>query len=71
MHALLGRIRPGRLRMALQPRLSSFDGRTLLGAAERVGDVEFRKVDERRTMHGKLVEWVDRNGTVALWAVPT
>lgn len=61
VRAILGRARPSRVRVALQSELSSFDGRTLTAAAGRT-EAEFREVDEERTMHGKLVEHVGRDG---------
>ena len=59
---LITRAQPGALRVALQQDLSSFDGRALVDAASGVGDVEFRAVDDERTLHGKLIEWSTPDG---------
>jgi hypothetical protein len=61
VRAVLDRARPSRVRIALQSKLSSFDGRTLTAAAGRA-EAEFRDVDDERTMHGKLVEHVGVDG---------
>lgn len=62
VRALLDASRPQRLRIALQTELSSFDGRSLVDAASRIPDNEFCLVDDRRTLHGKLVEWCTPEG---------
>ncbi|NMH97992.1 phospholipase D family protein [Pseudonocardia acidicola] len=61
VRAILERARPSRVRVALQSQLSSFDGRTLTAATSRT-KAEFREVDDERTMHGKLIELVGRDG---------
>lgn len=63
VRAILERIQPERVRVALQSELSSFDGRTLTAAVGRTA-AEFREVDDDRTMHGKLIEFVQRDGRV-------
>lgn len=63
VRAVLDRARPDRVRVALQSELSSFVPSTLLAAASRTA-AEFRDVDDERTMHGKLIEYVDRDGRV-------
>lgn len=60
---LIARAAPQRLRIALQPSISSFNGRALLDAAAKVDDVAFTAVDETRTLHGKLIEWSSPNGS--------
>lgn len=60
--ALVARLQPKSLTVALQPKLGSYDGRTIAAAAKDVSQVEFRWLSEQgsRVSHGKLVEW--RNG---------
>ena len=61
---LVDRAAPSRLRIALQRDLSSYNGPALLDSTAAVEDVEFRDVDDQRTMHGKLIEWTDPSGGV-------
>lgn len=68
---LVDRAAPGRLRIALQRDMSSFNGKTLLDVTATVDDVEFRDVDDQRTMHGKLIEWTAPDGgTTAIVGSP-
>lgn len=60
---LIRRSSPRRLRIALQPRSSSFAGRALLEATRSVTDIAFTGVDETRAMHGKLIEWTSPDGS--------
>lgn len=62
VQALVDRSRPRRVRVALQMGLAPLVGRTLVAATDRVTDVEFRNMDDRRTLHGKLVEWTAADG---------
>ena len=62
LHEVIARSSPRRLRIALQPTLSSFNGRALLDAVHAVDDVAFTAVDEARTLHGKLIEWTSPDG---------
>lgn len=57
--ALVARLQPKSLTVALQPGLSSYDGGKVAAAARRVNQVEFRWLSEQgqRLSHGKLVEW--------------
>ena len=60
---MIARSSPRRLRIALQPTLSSFNGRALVEAVQAVDDVAFTGVDEARTLHGKLIEWTSPEGS--------
>lgn len=62
--ALVARLQPKSLTVALQPELGSYDGRAVAAAAKDVSQVEFRWLSEQgaRLSHGKLVEW--RTGDV-------
>ena len=62
VRAVVDRFRPRSLTVGLQENLGSYEGRTLVDAAARVERVEFRSLDEGRTMHAKLVEWVAQDG---------
>lgn len=57
--ALVARLQPKSLTVALQPELSSYDGGKVAAAARGVDQVEFRWLSEQgeRLSHGKLVEW--------------
>jgi hypothetical protein len=63
---LVTRFEPAEVQIALQPTLSQFDGATLVTATSAVPSVRFSLLDEKRTSHGKLVEWTTRNQTIAL-----
>ena len=68
---VIARSTPRRLRIALQPTMSSFDGKGLIDAVLAVDDVAFVGVDEARTLHGKLIEWTSPDGsTVAVVGSP-
>lgn len=62
VRAIVDRFRPRSMTVGLQESLSSYEGRTLVDAAARVEELEFRSLDEQRTVHAKLVEWVAPNG---------
>ena len=57
--ALVARLQPKWLTVALQPELGSYDGRAVAAAAGDVDVVEYRWLSEQgeRLSHGKLVEW--------------
>ncbi len=67
---LIARSSPRRMRVALQPGRSSFDGRALLDAARAVDDVAFTGVDDARTLHAKLIEWTSAGETTAVVGSP-
>lgn len=58
VRALLARLQPGEVEIAVQPRLSQYSGPALVAATATVSQVAFRFLDEQRTRHGKLIEWV-------------
>jgi hypothetical protein len=62
--ALVARLQPKALTVALQPELGSYDGRAVAAVAGDVDAVEYRWLSEQgeRLSHGKLVEW--RTGEV-------
>ncbi|MFD9669826.1 hypothetical protein ACFWAY_51175 [Rhodococcus sp. NPDC059968] len=64
--ALTARMTPQQLIVAVQETVSWYDGATLVEATETVPSVEFRFLDDARTSHGKLIEWIDGTGTTAL-----
>ena len=67
VRAVAQRLRPHEARIAIQPRLSSYDGERLIDATSAVPAVHFELLPEDRTSHGKLVRWVTGAGvTVAM-----
>jgi len=67
VRAVIQRLRPDEVRVAVQPHLSSYDGQRLVDATSTVPTVRFDHLAEDRTNHGKLVEWETRSGaTIAL-----
>jgi hypothetical protein len=69
LRALVNRLRPRRLRMSYQPKLTEFDGAALAALAEEV-DTELRVDAEERYRHGKLVEWAIDGSRWALTGSP-
>lgn len=63
VRALIKRLQPDEVHLAIQPTLSQYDGRTLIDATATVPTVRFRFLAEDRTYHGKLVEWDTSTGT--------
>jgi hypothetical protein len=61
--ALVGRMDPRTIDIAIQPLLSRYDGEALTAAA---GAARFHHLPEERTTHGKLVEWTRDGLTTAL-----
>ncbi|HEY9475317.1 MAG TPA: hypothetical protein VIS06_15905 [Mycobacteriales bacterium] len=59
--ALISRLRPSVVRVAIQPDWTVFDGRALVAATDAVRHREFRLTASEPPQHGKLVEW--RTGT--------
>lgn len=66
VRALVTRLRPGNVEIAVQPRWSQFSGEALVAATAAVPRVAFRFLDENRTRHGKLVEWTAGATIIAL-----
>lgn len=66
VQALIGRLTPGQVDIAVQPNLSQYNGRTLAEATSTTPQTEFRFLSEERTYHGKLVEWAIDGRTTAL-----
>jgi hypothetical protein len=67
VRAVVRRMRPDEVRVAVQPHLSSYDGQRLVDATSAVPMVRFDHLPEDRTSHGKLVEWeTDSDTTVAM-----
>lgn len=67
VRAVVQRLRPDDVRVAVQPHLSSYDGQRLVDATAAVPTVLFDHLAEDRTSHGKLVEWVTGDGaTIAM-----
>ncbi|MFC8527515.1 hypothetical protein [Nocardia sp. NPDC057227] len=63
---LVARMSPRRVAVAVQEKLSWYDGATLAEATAHVAEVEFRFLDECRTSHGKLIEWAIGSEVTAL-----
>jgi len=72
VRALVDRMQPAELTIAMQPTLGSYSGETLTAAVEVVEAVEFRHLSEEgnRISHGKLVEWTDGVTTKAMIGSP-
>ncbi|WP_309116498.1 hypothetical protein, partial [Saccharothrix sp.] len=66
LRALVNRFSPAVLDVALQPSLSQYDAAALAQVATTVPTAGFRLLDESRTCHGKLVEWVADGAITAL-----
>lgn len=64
--ALVNRFQPAVVEVAVQETLSQYDGETLADAVSDVPQADFWFLDEERTRHGKLVEWLVNGGTTAL-----
>ncbi len=64
--ALITRLSPDEVIIAVQPTLAQYDGQALADAAAAAERVEFRHMEEDRTRHGKLVEWTVDDTTTAL-----
>ncbi|MFI5563364.1 hypothetical protein ACIA2T_29125 [Amycolatopsis japonica] len=64
--ALIGRMPPDELSIALQEGLSQYCGKALLEATSSVPRTGFSFLDENRTRHGKLVEWRVGGTTTAM-----
>jgi len=63
---LVTRFTPTEVLVALQPTLSQYDGATLVAATSSAQSVSFTHLGEKRTSHGKLVEWTSGRETLAL-----
>ncbi|OLP01925.1 hypothetical protein BVU76_13225 [Mycolicibacterium porcinum] len=70
--ALVTRLQPQSLTVALQPEFGSYDGRTVTAAAKDVSQVEFRWLSEQgsRVSHGKLIEWRTGDALTAMVGSP-
>jgi hypothetical protein len=66
VRALVTRLSPGEVDIAVQRTLSQYNGQTLSEATSSVPRVGFWFLDEDRTSHGKLVEWFVGEVTTAL-----
>jgi hypothetical protein len=66
VHELVARFAPAEVQIALQPTLSQYDGATLVAATSSAQAVRFTYLGEKRTSHGKLVEWTTGRETLAL-----
>jgi hypothetical protein len=72
VRALVDRMQPAKLTIAIQPTLGSYNGETLTAAVEAIEAAEFRHLSEEgnRISHGKLVEWTDGVTTKAMIGSP-
>ena len=59
-------MRPAHLIVALQPRMTQYDGDTLTTAMSTVPATGVRLLPEERMRHGKLVEWTASNSRAAM-----
>ena len=67
VRTMIERLKPDEVQVAIQPRLSSYDGERLVDATATAPTVHYRYLAEDRTSHGKLVEWTTTTGqTIAL-----
>ncbi|MFI6168539.1 hypothetical protein ACIBCN_17305 [Nocardia sp. NPDC051052] len=66
VRALVARLEPDEITIALQEKLSQFCGESLVAATSSVDHVEFQFIDDQRTYHGKLVEWTGDAGRTAM-----
>ncbi|MEW2507924.1 hypothetical protein AB0878_46425 [Amycolatopsis sp. NPDC047767] len=66
IQALINRLQPREVDLALQERDSQYSGEALVAATASVGLTRFRYLDEGRTRHGKLVEWTIDDTTIAM-----
>ncbi|MFC1436955.1 hypothetical protein ABUW04_01675 [Streptacidiphilus sp. N1-10] len=57
LRALVERLRPSSVTLAVQPRWTSYDAETVKSALAGCEDVRIRLLDEHRMRHGKLVQW--------------
>jgi hypothetical protein len=70
--ALIERMRPENVCIAVQPTLTSYDGACLVAAVQAAGRSDFRHLTEEgsRISHGKLIEWVNGEKITALIGSP-
>lgn len=70
--ALVARLQPKALTVALQPELGSYDGAAVAAVAGEVDHVEYRWLSEQgqRQSHGKLVEWRTGEALTAMVGSP-
>jgi len=66
VRALITRLSPDEVDLALQPTLSQYDGPSLHEATAGVPRAGFRWLNEDRTYHGKLIEWTADGEITAL-----
>ncbi|MFI9812556.1 phospholipase D-like domain-containing protein [Saccharothrix variisporea] len=66
LRALVRRLSPAAVDIALQPRLTQYDAASIVSATAAAGTTRYRLLDEDRTRHGKLVEWSSGGTTTAL-----
>lgn len=66
IRALVTRFRPDEVDLAIQPNLSQYDGAAVAGAVRQVSTVGVRLLPEKRTSHGKLVEWAIGESVTAM-----
>ncbi|WP_433458344.1 hypothetical protein [Micromonospora sp. CA-248212] len=63
--AIVARMLPQALRVAVQPSIAMFDGAALARAAAPVVDQKFTLLGGGRACHGKLIEWRTPDGKVS------
>ncbi|MEU8078778.1 hypothetical protein AB0B31_25480 [Catellatospora citrea] len=62
--ALVERMKPTAVRIAVQPSVALYDGAALVEAAELAAEQEFRVIGPGAARHGKLIEWETADGAV-------
>lgn len=65
MTAIVSRMEPRAIRVAVQPSIAMFDGAALARAVAPVVDQSFTLLGAGRARHGKLIEWRTADGEVA------
>jgi hypothetical protein len=66
VRALIGKLRPLEVDLALQERVTRYSGQALADATASVPLTRFSHLDEGRTRHGKLIEWTVDGATTAM-----
>ncbi|SCG72838.1 hypothetical protein GA0070609_4764 [Micromonospora echinaurantiaca] len=65
VRALVDRMKPHAVRVAVQPAFGRFEGRSLLRATEPAVEREFRELAASPALHGKVVEWTTPAGVTS------